>query len=93
MDALGKGTGEILYNAVRGIDEKKLESDKPRKSVSCEINVRFSIMSNPTSCSGFFSSMVYVSRTTNKLRLLSNKCPFKSRNDWMRSIWWGARSL
>jgi DNA repair protein REV1 len=47
MDALGKGTGEILYNAVRGIDEKKLESDKPRKSVSCEINVRFFIISNP----------------------------------------------
>ncbi|KIM49579.1 hypothetical protein M413DRAFT_15584 [Hebeloma cylindrosporum] len=43
MDALGKGTGETLYNAVRGIDEKKLESDKPRKSVSCEINygIRF----------------------------------------------------
>ncbi|PPQ77576.1 hypothetical protein CVT25_011368 [Psilocybe cyanescens] len=43
IDALGKGTGETLYNAIRGIDEKKLESDKPRKSVSCEINygIRF----------------------------------------------------
>lgn len=38
-EALGKGSGEVLYNAIRGIDEKKLESDKPRKSVSCEINV------------------------------------------------------
>ena len=38
-EALGKGTGETLYNAIRGIDERKLESDKPRKSVSCEINV------------------------------------------------------
>lgn len=38
-DALGKSTGERLYNAVRGIDDRKLESDKPRKSVSCEINV------------------------------------------------------
>jgi len=38
-DALGKSTGETLYNAIRGIDDKKLESDKPRKSVSCEINV------------------------------------------------------
>lgn len=38
-DALGKGTGETLYNAMRGIDERKLESDKARKSVSCEINV------------------------------------------------------
>lgn len=39
-DALGKSMGETLYNAVRGVDERKLESDKPRKSVSCDINVR-----------------------------------------------------
>ena len=38
-DALGKGTGETLYNSIRGVDDRKLESDKPRKSVSCEINV------------------------------------------------------
>ncbi|KAG2354376.1 hypothetical protein BDR07DRAFT_1548628 [Suillus spraguei] len=38
-DALGKTTGETLYNAIRGIDERKLESDKPRKSVSCDINM------------------------------------------------------
>ncbi|KAF8898269.1 hypothetical protein CPB84DRAFT_1962837 [Gymnopilus junonius] len=43
MEALGKTTGETLYNDIRGIDDKKLESDKPRKSVSCEINygIRF----------------------------------------------------
>ncbi|KAF4614910.1 hypothetical protein D9613_003349 [Agrocybe pediades] len=43
IDALGKSTGETLYNALRGIDDKALESDKPRKSVSCEINygIRF----------------------------------------------------
>ena len=39
VDAFGKATGENLYNALRGIDDRKLESDKPRKSVSCEINV------------------------------------------------------
>lgn len=38
-DALGKSTGETLYNAIRGIDDRQLESDKPRKSVSCDINV------------------------------------------------------
>ena len=38
-DALGKSTGETLYKALRGIDERQLESDKPRKSVSCDINV------------------------------------------------------
>ncbi|KAG5650978.1 hypothetical protein H0H81_010325 [Sphagnurus paluster] len=42
-DALGKVVGETLYNSLRGIDDRKLESDKPRKSVSCEINygIRF----------------------------------------------------
>ncbi|KZT74041.1 DNA repair protein [Daedalea quercina L-15889] len=42
-EALGKGMGETLYNAIRGIDRRKLESDKPRKSVSCDINygIRF----------------------------------------------------
>ena len=40
LDALGKGTGEMLYNTLRGLDERKLASDKPRKSVSCDINVR-----------------------------------------------------
>ncbi|KAI0738017.1 DNA repair protein [Daedaleopsis nitida] len=42
-EALGKGTGETLYNALRGVDERQLESDKPRKSVSCDINygIRF----------------------------------------------------
>jgi len=39
-DALGRSMGETLYNAIRGVDERKLESDKPRKSVSCDINVR-----------------------------------------------------
>ncbi|EAU81859.1 REV1 [Coprinopsis cinerea okayama7 len=43
IDALGRATGENLYNALRGVDDRKLESDKPRKSVSCEINygIRF----------------------------------------------------
>ena len=38
-DALGNAMGDTLYNSIRGIDERKLESDKPRKSVSCDINV------------------------------------------------------
>lgn len=39
ISILGKKTGETLYNAVRGIDETKIQSDRPRKSVSAEINV------------------------------------------------------
>lgn len=42
-DDIGKTLGETLYNAIRGIDHRKLESHKPRKSVSCEINVRSSL--------------------------------------------------
>jgi DNA repair protein REV1 len=45
-DVLGKSMGETLYNAIRGIDERKLESDKPRKSVSCDINVRTGVTSH-----------------------------------------------
>lgn len=45
-EALGKSTGETLYNTIRGVDERKLESDKPRKSVSCDINVRIGFPSH-----------------------------------------------
>ena len=45
-DALGKSMGETLYKAIRGVDERKLESDKPRKSVSCDINVRIGFPSH-----------------------------------------------
>jgi DNA repair protein REV1 len=44
IDVFGKATGENLYNALRGVDDRKLESDKPRKSVSCEINVRVNFL-------------------------------------------------
>jgi len=39
----GKKTGETIWNASRGIDHTELQSDKPRKSVSCDINfgIRF----------------------------------------------------
>ncbi|KIO00132.1 hypothetical protein M404DRAFT_10251 [Pisolithus tinctorius Marx 270] len=42
-EALGKGTGETLYKAIRGIDDRKLESDKPRRSVSCDINIKYGV--------------------------------------------------
>ncbi|KAE9408827.1 DNA repair protein [Gymnopus androsaceus JB14] len=40
---LGRTTGETLYNLIRGVDERRLENDKERKSVSCDINygIRF----------------------------------------------------
>ncbi|KAJ7084799.1 hypothetical protein B0H15DRAFT_783559, partial [Mycena belliarum] len=45
-DALGKKTGETLYNAIRGIDDTLLQSDKQRKSVSAEINYGIRFQSN-----------------------------------------------
>jgi DNA repair protein REV1 len=37
---LGEKTGDKIWKAIRGIDDTPLESDKPRKSVSAEVNVR-----------------------------------------------------
>ncbi|KAF8652221.1 hypothetical protein AX16_004499 [Volvariella volvacea WC 439] len=45
-EALGKVSGERLWNAVRGVDERELEGDKKRKSVSCEINYGIRFESN-----------------------------------------------
>jgi DNA repair protein REV1 len=73
--ALGKGTGETLYKAIRGIDEHRLESDKPRKSVSCEINVRLHSIFLPSWFIHLANSMVYDLRTTSKPRDLSVKWP------------------
>ncbi|KAG9010517.1 deoxycytidyl transferase [Tulasnella sp. JGI-2019a] len=40
---LGEKTGDKIWKAVRGVDDTPLESDKPRKSVSAEVNygIRF----------------------------------------------------
>jgi DNA repair protein REV1 len=36
---LGPKTGEMIYGYLRGVDEKKLEPHKERKSISAEMNV------------------------------------------------------
>ncbi|KAF8749926.1 DNA repair protein [Rhizoctonia solani] len=43
QQALGDKSGERIWNAIRGIDDRVLESDKPRKSVSADVNygIRF----------------------------------------------------
>lgn len=40
--AMGEKTGEMLYNYARGIDNRELEMDAVRKSVSAEVNVSLS---------------------------------------------------
>jgi DNA repair protein REV1 len=36
---LGPKTGEMVYGYLRGVDDRKLERDKERKSISAEMNV------------------------------------------------------
>ncbi|KAG1868894.1 hypothetical protein C8R48DRAFT_747200 [Suillus tomentosus] len=76
-DALGKTTGETLYNAIRGIDERKLESDKPRKSVSCDINygIRFE---NDSQAKAFIYQMAEeVSRRLNAIDMCGRSLTLK----------------
>ncbi|KAG1819758.1 uncharacterized protein BJ212DRAFT_1446112 [Suillus subaureus] len=76
-DALGKTTGETLYNAIRGIDERKLESDKPRKSVSCDINygIRFE---NDDQAKAFIHRMAEeVSRRLNAINMCGRSLTLK----------------
>jgi DNA repair protein REV1 len=46
---LGPKTGEMVYGYLRGVDERKLEPHKERKSISAEMNVspRYHIESSP----------------------------------------------
>ncbi|KAL5636301.1 hypothetical protein ACGC1H_004949 [Rhizoctonia solani] len=44
--ALGDKSGERIWNAIRGIDDRSLESDKPRKSVSADVNYGIRFQSN-----------------------------------------------
>ena len=79
-EALGKGTGETLYKALRGVDDRKLTSDKPRKSVSCDINVRLSFLDSwSVSSAPSLSSTVSDSRTTSKQKSLC----FVWRRKWL----------
>ncbi|KAG9127443.1 deoxycytidyl transferase [Ceratobasidium sp. 392] len=44
--ALGDKSGERIWKAIRGIDDRVLESDKPRKSVSADVNYGIRFESN-----------------------------------------------
>ncbi|CCM04532.1 uncharacterized protein FIBRA_06713 [Fibroporia radiculosa] len=76
-EALGKGMGETLYKALRGVDERKLESDKPRKSVSCDINygIRFE---NNEQAEAFISQMAEeVARRLNNIGMIGRSLTLK----------------
>jgi DNA repair protein REV1 len=86
-DALGRSSGETLFNALRGIDERKLESDKPRQSVSCDINVSSVPRALATSFSyGSRYSMASASRMNLRRRRLCIKLLKKLLEGWMQSL-------
>ncbi|KII89390.1 hypothetical protein PLICRDRAFT_110060 [Plicaturopsis crispa FD-325 SS-3] len=76
-DALGKSTGETLYNAIRGIDDRKLESDKPRKSVSCEINYGIRFENNDQAEVFVFQMAEEVARRLNAIGMLGRSLTLK----------------
>ena len=84
-EALGKGTGETLYKTIRGIDDRKLESDKPRKSVSCDINVGFSFWTLVSDVLRI-CSMVSDLRTTSKRKSLCIAWPRRWQDAWVASL-------
>ncbi|KAF8602805.1 DNA repair protein [Ceratobasidium sp. AG-I] len=46
QQALGDKSGDRVWNAIRGVDDRVLESDKPRKSVSADVNYGIRFESN-----------------------------------------------
>ncbi|KAH7928136.1 DNA repair protein [Leucogyrophana mollusca] len=76
-DALGKGTGETLYKAMRGIDERRLESDKPRKSVSCDINYGIRFENNEQAEAFIFQMAEEVSRRLNNVDMRGRSLTLK----------------
>ncbi|KIY63397.1 DNA repair protein [Cylindrobasidium torrendii FP15055 ss-10] len=76
-DALGKAMGETVYNAIRGIDHKKLESDKPRKSVSCEINYGIRFIGNDEAEVFVKQMAVEVTKRLNEVGMLGRSITLK----------------
>lgn len=76
-DALGKGTGEILYKAIRGVDDRKLESDKPRKSVSCDINYGIRFDNNAQAEAFIYQMAEEISRRLNSIDMRGRSLTLK----------------
>ncbi|KAF9269472.1 DNA repair protein [Marasmius fiardii PR-910] len=76
-DALGKATGETLYNAIRGIDDRKLENDKARKSVSCDINYGIRFECNEQLEIFLHRMASEVSRRLNEIQMLGKSIALK----------------
>lgn len=64
---LGPKTGEMIYGYLRGMDDKKLEPHKERKSISAEMNV--SLMSDCIVDGSMVSDFEIMSRQKSALRI------------------------
>lgn len=76
-DALGKTTGETLYNAIRGIDDRQLESSKERKSVSCEINYGIRFENNEQAEKFVYQMAEEVKRRLDEVKMLGRMITLK----------------
>ncbi|KAJ6531915.1 hypothetical protein B0H19DRAFT_1273095 [Mycena capillaripes] len=76
-EALGKKTGEKLYDAIRGIDDTQLSSDKPRKSVSAEINYGIRFESNEAAEIFIFDMAGTVETRLNEATMLGRSITLK----------------
>ncbi len=77
MRRVGKGYRETLYNAIRGVDDKKLESDKARKSVSCEINYGIRFENNEQAETFIHQMAVEVTKRLNDVNMLGRSITLK----------------
>jgi DNA repair protein REV1 len=76
-EVLGKKTGEKLYNAIRGIDDTQLSSDKQRKSVSAEINYGIRFESNAAAETFIFEMAGTVEERLNDIKMLGRSITLK----------------
>ncbi|KAJ6508013.1 hypothetical protein C8R47DRAFT_1209023 [Mycena vitilis] len=76
-EALGKKTGEKLYNAIRGIDDTPLSSDKQRKSVSAEINYGIRFESNEAAETFIFRLAADVGERLKAVKMLGRSITLK----------------
>ncbi|KAF8206292.1 hypothetical protein K438DRAFT_1963365 [Mycena galopus ATCC 62051] len=76
-EALGKKTGEKLYDAIRGIDNTQLTSDKQRKSVSAEVNYGIRFESNEAAEKFILDLAGTVEERLNEIKMLGRSITLK----------------
>ncbi|KAJ7773410.1 hypothetical protein B0H16DRAFT_1714296 [Mycena metata] len=76
-DALGKKTGEKLWNAIRGIDDTQLVSNKERKSVSVDVNYGIRFQSNGDAEKSLFAIAAQVEGKLKEIQMLGRSITLK----------------